>query len=141
MKNTTPYLHFDGQAEEAMTFYKTVFGGDFAIAQRYKDTPGGEKVSPGDKEKFIHITLRINDQMALMATDLLSTMGTVRVGNNVHICVHTDSEQETEKVFDKLSKGGQVFMPLNKTFWGAYFGMCADQFGVQWMIEYSQMPS
>lgn len=137
MRKTTPYLHFDGVAEEAMTFYKSIFGGEFVAFQRYKDTPGGEKVADDDKEKVIHITLRISEHVSLMATDLLRTMGPVKVGNNFHICMHTDSEPETDRMFDKLANGGNVEMPLNKTFWGSYFGMCKDKYGIQWMLDYS----
>jgi PhnB protein len=137
MLKTTPYLHFDGRAEEAMTFYKSILGGEFLIFSRYKDIPGGEKVSAEDRDKVIHITLKVSDNVALMATDLLKSMGPLQVGNNIHICLHTESEAETDRLFEKLSNGGSIEMPLNKTFWGSYFGMCRDKFGVQWMLEYA----
>jgi len=137
MKRTTPYLHFDGCAEEAINFYKSVFGGEITAIQRYKDVPGGEKVSAEDKDKLIHGSLKVSEQMSLMATDLLKSMGIVQFGTNVHLCVHLESEAETDRLFEKLSRGGKVEMPLNRTFWGAYFGMCRDKYGVQWMLDYT----
>jgi len=137
MINTTPYLHFMGNTEEAMTYYKSVLGGEFTIFQRFKDVPGGEKMSKEDQEKFIHISLMVGQGHIIMATDMLESMGhTLIAGNNYHICIHTESEAETDRIFEALSSGGKVEMPLNKTFWGAYFGMCRDRFGVQWMINY-----
>ena len=138
MKTVTPYLHFKGDAEDAMKFYKSVLGGTFTIAAKYGDIPGGEKMPPQNKTKFIHISLQVNALITIMASDALdSAEHELNAGNNFHICLHTDSEAETEKLFEGLSKNGQVEMPLNKTFWGAYFGMCRDQFGVQWMISYT----
>lgn len=126
-----------GNAEEAMTFYRDVLGGSFTIFQRFKETPGGEKMSKEDQEKFIHISLVVGQGHTIMATDMLESMGhTIVKGNNSHICIHTESESETEKIFEALSSGGRVDMPLNKTFWGAYFGMCRDRFGMYWMVNY-----
>lgn len=138
MLSTNTYLHFAGNTEKAMNFYKKVFNGSFTTFQRYKDIPGGEKLSAAEQEKIIHVTLDIGNGIIIMATDALESMGrTVVPGNNVYTCAHTGSEEETEKVFALLSEDGQVEMPLNKTFWGAYFGMCCDKFGVHWMINYS----
>ncbi|WP_315822964.1 VOC family protein [Paraflavitalea speifideaquila] len=88
---------------------------------------------------MIHISLTVANGGTLMATDLLESMEhQLIIGNNMHICIHTKSEAETEKIFNALSAGGKVGMPLNKTFWGAYFGMCTDKYAVQWMINYTQ---
>ncbi len=137
MKNANPYLHFNGTAEAAMTFYKSILGGDFTIFQRFKDIPGGEKMSKPDQERFIHISLEVSTSITIMASDSMENIEPVRNGNNFHICLHTDSEQETEKLFEAFSKNGQIEMPLNKTFWGAYFGMLRDKFGIQWMLSYT----
>jgi PhnB protein len=139
MLNVNPYLHFMGKSEEAMNFYKSVFGGEFSIFQRYKDMAGGEKMSDEDQEKMIHISLPIGKGNVLMASDNLESMGhEITTGDNFHICIHTENEKETDKLFKALSANGKIEMPLNKTFWGAYFGMCRDKFGVQWMLRYDQ---
>jgi len=140
MLGINPYLNFTGNTEEAMKFYKSVLGGEFTIFQRFKDIPGGEKMSREDQEKFIHISLTINKHTTIMATDTIESMGQKLVaGNNFHICIQAESEAEADKFFGGLSKGGKVEMPMNKTFWGAYFGMCVDKFGVQWMINYTEV--
>ena len=139
MLNINPYLHFMGNTEEAMNFYKSVFGGEFTIIQRFKDMAGGEKMSEEDQEKIIHISLPIGKGTILMATDSLESMGhELTQGNNFHLCLHTESEKETDKLFNALAANGKIEMPLNKTFWGAYFGMCRDKFGIQWMISFDQ---
>jgi len=139
MLNVNPYLHFMGKTEEAMNFYKSVFGGEFSIFQRYKDMAGGEKMSEEDQEKMIHISLPIGKGNVLMASDNLESMGhEIIKGDNFHICIHTENEKETDKLFKALSANGKIEMPLNKTFWGAYFGMCRDKFGIQWMLSYDQ---
>ena len=138
MLKSDPYLHFMGNTEEAMNFYKSVFGGEFTIFARFKDVPGGEKMSAQDQEKIIHISLVMSNGVTIMATDSLESMGqTLVTGNNFHICMHAESEAEVERLFEALSKEGNVEMPLNKTFWGAYFGMCRDKFGIQWMLSYT----
>jgi len=138
MLGVNPYLHFMGNTEEAMKYYKSVFGGEFTIFSRFKEIPGGEKMSPEDQGKFIHISLTVNKLTTIMATDMLESMGQKLVaGNNCHICIQAESEAEADKFFEGLSKGGKVGMPMNKTFWGAYFGMCVDKFSISWMINYS----
>ena len=137
MRNITPYLHFNGTAEAALTFYKSVLGGTFTIFQRFKDVPGGEKMPVEEQERVIHISLQISPDITIMASDSLGTADPLQQGNNFHICLHTSSEPETDKLFDALSKNGRIEMPLNKTFWGAYFGMLRDKFGIQWMLSYT----
>lgn len=133
-----PYFNFNGNTKEAMSFYKSVFGGEFTAYVQFKDMPGGEKMSIGDQEKAMHITLRTPEGLTFMATDVLESMEQkVVFGNNSYVTIHTESEAETDKLFNSLSKGGKVEMPCNKTFWGAYCGMCTDRFGVQWMLNHS----
>ena len=141
MLNITPYLNFMGTTEEAMTFYKSVLGGEFTTFSRFKDLPGGERMSDDEQMKLMHVALDLGNGRVIMATDSLESMGQkIEHGNNYHICLHTESEAETDRIFDGLSKGGKIEMPLNKTFWGAYFGMFRDRFGVQWMINYVPNP-
>lgn len=141
MLNLNPYLHFKGNTEIAMNFYKSVFGGEFSIFSRFGDVPGGEKMSAHDQEKLIHVSLPVGGNV-IMATDMLETMGqSLITGNNFHICINAETEGEVDRLFKELSQGGSVEMPLNKTFWGAYFGMCRDKFGIQWMINYTSASS
>src|SRR5690242_16012361 len=112
MRNATPYLHFSGTAEAAMSFYKSALGGEFVIFQRFKDVPGAEKMSAQDQERFIHISLQVSPNLVIMASDTMGSDHELQIGNNFHICLHTDSEAETDKLFDKLSEGGRIEMPL-----------------------------
>lgn len=137
MAAINPYLNFNGNTEEVFNFYRSVFGGEFLMLQRFKDIPGGEKMSAEDGEKIMHISLPIGQDTILMATDALESMGqNVATGNNFYISISASSEEEAEKLYNGLSAGGQITMPLGKAFWGAYFGMFVDKFGIQWMVNY-----
>ncbi len=137
MTHFNPYLNFNGNTEEAMNFYRSVFGTEFTALHRFKDSPGFEKMPKHEQDKIMHASLPLTKNNVLMATDVLGSMGQkLTMGNNFYICLHTESEKETEKLFLGLSAGGKIEMPLNQTFWGAYCGMCRDKFGVQWMITY-----
>jgi len=139
MATLNPYLNFNGNTEEAFNFYKSVFGGEFAMVQRFKDTPEAGKIPAQDQNKIMHIALPIGKGNILMATDALESMGQkLKPGNNFHLSFSADSEAETEKLFKGLSSSGSVMVPLSKQFWGAYFGMCTDKFGVQWMVSYDE---
>ena len=138
MHGTDIYLHFNGNSHEAFSFYKGIFGGEFITAQRFKDVPGGEKMDAATQERMMHISLKISPHTTLMATDMMGHEGNeLRLGNNFHICLQTDSEKEADQLFRGLSKEGKIEMPMNKTFWGAYFGMCQDKFGILWMINFT----
>ena len=135
MATLNTYLNFNGNTEEAFNFYKSVFGGEFAFMQRMKDTPEVGKVSEADKDKIMHVSLPIGGNM-LMGTDVLESMPPTKFGTNSSISISPESEEEAKKLFDGLSAGGQVGMPLEKMFWGALFGFFTDKFGVQWMVNY-----
>jgi len=137
MATLNPYLNFMGNTEEAFNFYKSVFGGEFTVLQRMKDTPDADKLPANEREKIMHVALPIGKGNTLMGTDMLESMGhKMEKGNNISLSLSTESEAETEKLFKALSAGGVVGMPLEKMFWGAYFGMCTDKFGIQWMVNY-----
>lgn len=137
MKSLNPYLNFAGNTEEAFNFYKSVFGGEFIVVQRFKDIPEGDKMPAADQEKIMHIALPIGEDNTLMATDTLESMGqTLTAGNNFYLTLNAESEQEADDLFKKLSDGGKIEMPMDKAFWGAYFGMLKDKFGIQWMINF-----
>ena len=138
MAKMNPYLNFDGKAEEAFTFYKSVFGTEFeGPIHRIGDTPGLEGITEEEKKRVMHVSLPIGGGDVLMASDTIPSMGhKLIVGNNNYISLHPTSREEADKLFNGLSAGGNVEMPLSETFWGAYFGSFKDKFGVQWMINY-----
>ena len=127
-----------GRTEEAFTFYKSVFGGEFQMFQRFEDVPNlpdKEKMSPADLKKIMHVSLMIGTDV-LMATDALESAGHVlTVGNNISLTLSVDSKEEADKLFAALLVGGTVAMPMTDMFWGAYFGMVDDAFGIKWMIS------
>jgi PhnB protein len=139
MATITPYLNFDGNAEEAFNFYRSVFGGDFLTIQRIKEVPGAEHYPANEQNRIMHVALPIGQGSILMASDILPSMGhKLTMGNNFHITINPQSEAEANKLFKGLSAGGKVTQPLEKAFWGAYFGMFIDKFGVQWMVNYDE---
>ena len=134
-----PYLMFPGNAEEAFKFYKSVFGGEFANVQRFKDVPAEANNAPAaDQDKIMHIALPIGKGNILMASDSLASMGyPVTVGNNFSLSVNAESKADADRVFNALSSGGKIELPMSDMFWGDYFGMCVDKFGIKWMISYN----
>jgi PhnB protein len=139
MTTINPYLNFPGTTEEAFKLYKSVFGGEFSSVQRMKDTPDADKVPAADRDKIMHIALPIGNGIRLMASDSVESMGhKYTAGNNYYLSINVDSKQEADRVFNGLSKGGKIEMPMQKMFWGEYFGMFADKFGIQWMVSFAE---
>jgi len=137
MATINPYLNFDGNTEEAFRFYRSVFGTEFITVQRFKDTPEESKLPESARDKIMHISLPIGNGNILMGTDALEELGhPLTVGNNFVLSISVDSEAEANKYFNALSVGGKITIPLEKAFWGAYFGAFTDQFGIQWMVNY-----
>src|ERR1700722_7128929 len=136
MELLNPYLNFDGNTEEAFNFYRSVFGGEFTILQRFKDTDEGH-VPASDQEKIMHISLPIGKENMLMGTDIAPAKSNdLCKGNNFHLSIRAESEEEGIDLFEALSEGGKITMPLYETTWGAMFGMLTDKFGIQWMINF-----
>ena len=141
MSRVSTYLNFPRQTEEAFTFYKSIFGGEFGAdgISRFGDIPPSDGMPPiaeEDKNLVMHVELPILGGHNIMATDAPASMGfDVNFGNNVHINLEPDTRAETVKLFNALSVGGKVTMDLQDTFWGAYFGSCVDKYGVQWMFN------
>ena len=132
-----PYLNFNGNTEEAFSFYKSVFGGDFAIVMRFGDNPQCSEMSETDKERIMHIALPVDGGGMLMGTDALESMGQrLNVGNNFYISLSPSTREDADRIFSGLSDGGKVEMPMADMFWG-YFGSFVDKFGVQWMLNVS----
>src|SRR5688572_106782 len=139
MSIANPYLNFNGNTEEAFNFYKSVFGGEFAAVMRFKDNQECGQIPEADKERIMHIALPIGNGTMLMGTDALESIGQkLTFGNNFYIALSPESKEEAERLFNGLSAGGKVEMPLQDMFWGAYYGSFADKYGVQWMVNYSQ---
>lgn len=137
MAKIVPYLTFNGNTEEAFNFYKSVFGGEFINVQRFKDMPGQTDYKPDEGEKIMHISMSFGNGTFLMASDTMESMSSdFKIGNNFSLSVDADSEENADKLFNGLSLEGKITMPLVKTFWGSYFGMLTDKFGIQWMVSY-----
>lgn len=140
MARVSTYLHFAGSAEKAFNFYRSVFGGEFAgPIHRFDEAPelpGRPPLSDEDKKLVMHVELPILAGHVLMGTDSPESMGLpVYHGNDVHISLEPDTRAETERLFNALSEGGSVDMPLQPIFWDAYFGSLTDQFGICWMFN------
>ena len=136
MPQVNVYLTFDGNCEEAFNFYKSVFGGEFPYAGKFSEMPSEYPIPEADKNKIMHISLPIGNTV-LMGSDAVEGFGGIpKLGDNFSISINTDSEEEAKRIFSGLSEGGKVTMPLEKTFWGALFGMFTDKFGINWMVNY-----
>jgi PhnB protein len=133
---THSYLNFAGNAEEAFNFYKSVFGGELSSVVRFKDFPmEGVEIPEADEDKTMHIALPIGDNI-LMASDVLESQGQQLVqGNNNYVMVSPDTKEEADKIFNGLSQGADVEMPIADQPWGDYFGSLKDKFGVMWMVD------
>jgi PhnB protein len=144
MATVNAYLTFNGNAEEAFNFYKSVFKREFDYIGRFKDMPADENFPPLSEEegnRIMHISLPISKETFLMASDTNSFSGDVTFGNNISVSINTDSAAEADTLFAGLSAGGNIIMPMEKTFWGAYFGMFTDKFGINWMINFDETPN
>lgn len=139
MATINPYLNFLGKTEDAFNFYRSVFGGEFiGGVRRFNDYPEGKNLPEADRNKVMHVALPIGKGNILMGTDALESMGhTLVEGTNFSISIGVDSRAEADKIFNTLAVGGDVVMPLADAFWGDYFGMLKDKFGIQWMVSYT----
>lgn len=139
MTKLNTYLNFAGNTEEAFGFYKAVFGGEFTSVVRYKDMPmEGVSIPKQDENKIMHVGLPVGKDDVLMASDALESLGqTLTQGNNVYLSVHPETKEEADRIFNALSTGGAVEMPMADQPWGDYYGSLKDRYGVQWMVNYS----
>lgn len=138
MKAVNPYLNFPGTAEEAFALYRSVFGGEFSVLQRFADVPGCGDLPAADRGKIMHIALPLKNGSLLMASDAVESMGHKLVmGNHAYVSIETDSEAESLALFNGLSVGGTVEMAPQKMFWGAFFGSWKDRFGIGWMVNHT----
>lgn len=139
MTTINPWINFNGNAEEAFTFYKSVFGGEFEKIVRFKDLASAEFPVPEKEEnKIMKIVLSIGDGQMLIGNDVPEFMGTVSESENrSKINVGVDSREEAEKIFSALSSGGNVEGPIGDSPWGTYAGMFRDKYGIEWIIEFN----
>ena len=133
------YVSFNGNTEQAFDFYKSALGGEITNIQRFGDSPQGGQMADADKKKIMHIALEAPDGVKLMGNDFLDFMGEpFKAGNNFSLSFHPDSEEVADKLFNSLSAGGTVTVPMSKAPWGDYFGMFTDKFGIKWMINHQK---
>jgi PhnB protein len=137
MAQINPYINFNGNAEEAFNFYKSVFGGEFAKIMRFKDLSSPEfQVTENEANKIMYIALPIGKNI-LMANDVPESMGRTNENENrSKISVSAESKEEADKLFNGLSVGGQIEAPIGDSPWGSYFGMFRDKYGIEWMVSF-----
>lgn len=139
MATINPHINFNGNAEEAFTFYKSVFGGEFERIVRFKDISSPESpIAEKEHNKIMHIALPIGKCNLLMGNDVPEFMGKTNENENrSKIAIVADSKEEADKLFNGLSAGGQVEMPIGDSPWGSYFGMFRDKYGIEWMVDFT----
>ncbi len=138
MTKVNAYMTFNGDCEEAFSFYKSAFGGEFLYIGRYKDVPPTDRQTfrLENDEKIMHVSLPISKETILMGCDSTEAYGQGTIfRNNISISINLDNKEEADRLFNELSAGGQIKMSMNQTFWGAYFGMFTDRFGINWLIN------
>jgi len=138
MRAINPWINFNGNAEEAFTFYKSVFGGEFAKIVRFKDLASAEfQVPENEANKIMHIALPIGKNNLLIANDVPEFMGRVNENENrSKIAVSAESHEEAERLFNGLSAGGEVEGPIGDSPWDTYAGMFRDKYGIEWIVEF-----
>ena len=143
MTTVNIYLTFNGNCLEAFSFYKTVFGGDFLSISRYKDMPEDcdPKYSPEEADRIMHVSLPVSKETILMGSDAGGEWASKYTpGNNFSISINTDSREKADQFFSALSQDGNPIMPMDQTFWGSYFGMLIDKYGISWMVSFNEEP-
>lgn len=137
MPTINPYLTFNGNCEQAFTFYQKIFGGKFQTLSRYKDMPPmpGMEIPENMSDRILHVSLPISKETILMASDANPAMGAVSIGQNIALSVNTELKDEADRIFSALAEGGRITMPIADTLWGAYFGMLTDAYGILWMVN------
>ena len=130
------YLTFDGNCREAFEFYRSVFGGEFLVVQTFADGPADMPVPAETRDQIMHVSLPVGESVLMGSDRGPGSAPELVVGNNFSISIVGQSREHCDEVFAKLSAGGKVTMPLQDMFWGSYYGMCTDRFGINWMINY-----
>lgn len=142
MTTVNIYLTFNGNCKEAFNFYRSVFGGEFGYVGRFGEMPPLEGMPPipdNEKNKIMHISLPVSKETCLMGCDSSAAPGETTVaGNNFSITVNGNDKAEADRLFSRLSEGGKITLPMDHTFWGSYYGLFTDKFGINWMINFSE---
>jgi PhnB protein len=137
MATINPYLYFNGNCEEAFTFYKNAFGKEFSFLGRYSDVPQEDKhIFNEEANKIIHVTLPISEETILMGSDNAELFKQQLATNSFSLYVNTSSKEEADHLYNELSKDGNIKVSLSETFWGSYYGLFTDKFGVSWKISF-----
>lgn len=139
MASINPYINFNGNAEEAFNFYKSVFGGEFETVVRFKDLEGPDfPIAPEDADKIMRIVLPVGGN-TLTANDVPASLGPVNEQENrSKISVIADSREEADKIFIGLTENGSIEMPMSDSPWSSYFGMFRDKYGIEWTVEFQE---
>lgn len=145
MATVNVYLTFNGNCEEAFNFYKDAFQKEIPMMNRFSEMPppadGGKPMPEEDANKIMHVSLPVSKETVIMGSDTGGEWAKdYKQGNNFSISINADSKEEADRIFNALSEGGQITMPLASTFWGDYFGMLTDKFGIKWMMSFNENP-
>ncbi|MEO7174641.1 MAG: VOC family protein [Saprospiraceae bacterium] len=137
MTSVAPYLNFPGNCMAAFDFYRSTFRGEFEFLGKFGEMPPGEyPLSEAQKDLIMHVSLPIGNGSYLLGSDTIEGYGGPMIaGNNFGVSITADTREEAKRLFDGLSAGGKVTMPMDDTFWGSYFGMFTDQFNINWMVS------
>ncbi len=138
MAQINPYIHFSGNAEEAFLFYRSVFGGEFSRVTRFRDFSFSERpFAETEANRIMHIALPVGTSNVLMGSDVPEFLGRVNEEENrSKISISVESKEEADRLFNGLSAGGKVEMPIGDSPWGTYFGMFRDKYGIEWMVDF-----
>jgi PhnB protein len=138
VKVANPYLNFPGHTEEAFTYYRSIFGGEFTNVTRFRDMGGNEMGIPeSDLDRIANIGLPLGPNNLLMGTDTVTGWAPITMGTNYYIALETDTAEEAQRVFSALGQGGTIEMAMQPTAWAEQYGSLKDRYGVQWMVMYT----
>lgn len=135
MLGIKPYIAFKGNCEEAINFYKDKLGAEVLFSQTYGESPMADKVGPDQKDKIMHTSIKIGDSVVMACDNVFDAQNPTTVGNNISLALGGDDAATAQTMFDSLSEGGTVTMPMQETFWAEKFGMLTDKFGINWMFN------
>jgi PhnB protein len=135
MLGIKPYIAFKGNCAEAINFYKENLGGEIMFTQTYGESPMADKVGPDQKDKVMHTSLKIGDSVIMACDNVFDGQNPTTVGNNISLAIGGDDAAAADGMFERLSDGGTVTMPMQETFWAERFGMLTDKFGINWMFN------
>lgn len=137
MTTVNPYLYFNGNCEEAFNFYRSVFNSEFKYLGRYKDVPEADRALFSDHEdKIMHVSLPISRETTLMGADSAQLFRQGIAAAHFSLSINTDRKEEADRLFAGLAEGGQIKLPMNETFWGSYYGILTDKFGINWKVSF-----